>query len=294
MIQWYPGHMAKTKRNIESDLALVDMIIEVIDARIPASSRNPDLQPYIKRKAHLLLLNKSDLADEKLTRQWLAYYKKMGYIPAAVNAARKQGLRDMMIAIETASRPIMENLKAKNRLPRPVRAMVLGIPNCGKSTVINAIAPNASAKTGNKPGVTRGRQWVKTKAGIELLDTPGMLWPKFADYDTAFKLAVCGSISDSVFPIYQVGCELAGCLKELAPQQLAARYKMDDIPETAEEILIKIAQNRGMLGQGGKPRDEDAALLLIQEFRSGKIGRITMEKPLQGEQQSPSPTKEEK
>ena len=121
-----------------------------------------------------------------------------------------------------------------------------------------------------------------------------MLWPKFADYDTSFKLAVCGSISDSVFPIYQVGCELAGCLKELAPQQLAARYKMDDIPETAEEILIKIAQNRGMLGQGGKPRDEDAALLLIQEFRSGKIGRITMEKPLQGEQQSPSPTKEEK
>ena len=279
MIQWYPGHMAKTKKNIEADLALVDMIIEVADARIPNSSRNPDLQPYIKKKAHLLLLNKNDLADDRLTRQWLAYYKKLGYIPAAVNAARKQGLREMLSAIETASRPIQEKLKAKNRLPRPVRAMVVGIPNCGKSTVINALAPTASAKTGNKPGVTRGRQWVKTKVGIELLDTPGMLWPKFADYDTAFKLAVCGSISDSVFPIYQVGCDLALQLKELAPQCLANRYKLTAIPDTAEEILLSIAKNRGMLGQGGKPRDEDAALLLIQEFRSGKIGRITMEAP---------------
>ncbi len=279
MIQWYPGHMAKTKRNIEADLALVDMIIEVVDARIPGSSRNPDLQPYIDKKAHLLLLNKSDLANENLTKRWKKYYRELGYIPASINAARKQGLKEMLAAIAIASRPIMERLKSKNRLPRPIRAMVLGIPNCGKSTVINAIAPSAAAKTGNKPGVTRGRQWVKTNAGIELLDTPGMLWPKFADYDTAFKLAVCGSISDNVYPTYQVGCELAVLLTRIAPEALAERYKMAAIPETGEEIMIEIAKARGMLGQGGKPREEDAAMLLIQEFRAGKIGRITLEKP---------------
>lgn len=279
MIQWYPGHMAKTKRNIEADLALVDMIIEVTDARIPHASRNPDLQQYIEKKAHLLVLNKSDLANENLTKSWKKYYREMGYIPASINAARKQGLKEMLSAIELASRPIMQRLQNKGRLPRAVRAMVLGIPNCGKSTVINAIAPTAAAKTGNKPGVTRGRQWIKTHAGIELLDTPGMLWPKFADYDTAFKLAVCGSISDNVYPTYQVSCELAMLLAKLNGKGLAERYKMDELPQTGEEILIEIAKARGMLGPGGKPRDEDAASLLITEFRSGKIGRLTLERP---------------
>lgn len=279
MIQWYPGHMAKTKRNIEADLALVDMIIEVVDARIPNSSRNPDLQPYVKKKAHLLLLNKSDLADESATRLWINYYRRMGYLPAAINARGKQGLKEMLAAVEIGSRPTMEKLRAKNRLPRPVRAMVLGIPNCGKSTVINSLAPAASAKTGNKPGVTKGRQWVKTNVGIELLDTPGMLWPKFANDDTAFKLAVCGSISDIVFPVYPVACDLAMMLKKLAPHALEQRYKMTAIPDSGEEILKVIAANRGMLGPGGKAREDDAAMMLIQEFRNGKIGRITLEKP---------------
>lgn len=279
MIQWYPGHMAKTKRNIEADLALVDMLIEVVDARIPNSSHNPDLQHYIDKKAHLLLLNKSDLADEHLTRKWIKYYKSMGYIPVAINSARKQGIKELLAAVEIASRPVMEKLRSKNRLPRSVRAMVIGIPNCGKSTVINALAPTAAAKTGNKPGVTRGRQWVKTKAGIDLLDTPGMLWPKFPNYTTAFNLAVCGSISDTVFPVYQVSCELALLLKDLVPDAFAARYKMDTIPLTGEEILVHIAYARGLLGKNGVARDEDAAMLLIQEFRAGKIGRITLEKP---------------
>ena len=279
MIQWYPGHMAKTKRNIEADLALVDMLIEVVDARIPNSSRNPDLMPYIKKKAHLLLLNKADLADPQSTKEWLAYYKKMGYIPAAVNASRKQGLKEMLAAIQKASRPIQEKLKAKGRIPRPVRAMVIGIPNCGKSTVINSLAPNASAKTGNKPGVTRGRQWVKTNAGIELLDTPGMLWPKFADDTTAFNLAVCGSIADNVFPVYPVACQLAETLKMMTPEDFAKRYKLAELADDGAQILIDIASSRGMLGPGGKPRDDDAALMLLQEFRSGKIGPITMEHP---------------
>ena len=279
VISWYPGHMAKTKKNIQADLALVDMLIEVVDARIPSSSRNPDLQPYVKKKAHLLLLNKSDLAEDAATRSWLAYYKKLGYIPAAVNANRKQGMKEMMAAIQLASRPILEKLKEKGRIPRPIRAMVIGVPNCGKSTVINALAPSAAAKTGNKPGVTKGRQWVKTKAGIELLDTPGMLWPKFADEKTAFNLAVCGSIADNIFPVYPVACRLADTLAKLMPKDFAQRYKLGDVAESGAQLLVDIARNRGLLGPGGKPRDDDAAMLLLQEFRNGKIGRVTLELP---------------
>lgn len=287
MIQWYPGHMAKTKRNIEKDLQLVDMIIEVIDARIPAASRNPDLEQYTSRKSHLLLLNKVDLADPASTDRWQAHYRRKGYITAGVNAARKQGLKDLQEAIHRAAEPVMERLSRRGRLPRSVRAMVIGIPNCGKSTVINALAPSASAKTGNKPGVTRGSQWVKTNSGVELLDTPGMLWPKFADYDTAFKLAVCGSISDNVFPAYSVACDLALLLKSIAPAAFAERYKIDELAESGEEMLMQIAKNRGMLGVGGKVRDEDAAMVLIQEFRAGRIGRLTLEQP----QKAPAQTK---
>ncbi len=279
MIQWYPGHMAKTKRNIEKDLSVVDMLIEVVDARIPAASRNPDLRQYTNKKCHLLLLNKVDLADPASTARWLAYYRKNGYIAAGVNSARKQGLKELQAAINQAAQPVMERMKRRGRLPRPVRAMVVGIPNCGKSTVINALAPSAAAKTGNKPGVTRGSQWVKTNCGVELLDTPGMLWPKFADYDTAFKLAVCGSISDNVFPVYSVACDLALLLKQIAPQALCQRYKLEELAESGEEMLIQIARSRGMLGTGGKVRDEDAAQVLIQEYRAGRLGRLTLEQP---------------
>ncbi|MDO4732130.1 MAG: ribosome biogenesis GTPase YlqF [Bacillota bacterium] len=279
MIQWYPGHMAQTKRNMDADMALIDMIIEVIDARIPRASRNPDLEIYTKKKCHLLLLNKVDLADAGETQTWVQYYRRLGYIPVAINAARKQGLKEMQAAISSASQPMLEKLRSRGRLPRAVRAMVVGIPNCGKSTVINALAPSASAKTGNKPGVTKGRQWVKTNAGIELLDTPGMLWPKFASEDVAFKLAVCGSISDAVFPVYEVACELAKRLANLVPQVLLDRYKLKELPPFPEEILIEIAKNRGMLGAGGKIREDDAAMVLLQEFRSGKLGRISLESP---------------
>ncbi|MCR4962765.1 MAG: ribosome biogenesis GTPase YlqF [Firmicutes bacterium] len=279
MIQWYPGHMAKAKRNIESDLALVDMIIEVIDARIPAASRNPDLQPYLGRKAHVLLLNKADLADPQLTQRWLAAYRRRGYYPAAVNAARKQGVRALIAAVEKSAQPVYQKLAAKGRLPRGVRAMVLGIPNCGKSTVINALAPAAAAKTGNKPGVTKGKQWVKTRAGIELLDTPGLLWPKFASDDTAFKLAVCGSISDLVFPVYQVARQLAELLLQIDAPALCLRYKLKQAPEDGDAFFADMAAARGLLGPGGRLRTEDAASVFLQEFRSGKLGRFTLEKP---------------
>ena len=279
MIQWYPGHMAKAKRNIEADLALVDMIIEVIDARIPAASRNPDLQPYLGRKAHVLLLNKADLADPQLTQRWLAAYRRRGYYPTAVNAARKQGVRELIAAVEKSAQPLYQKLAAKGRLPRGVRAMVLGIPNCGKSTVINALAPAAAAKTGNKPGVTKGKQWVKTRAGIELLDTPGLLWPKFASDDTAFKLAVCGSISDLVFPVYQVARQLAELLLRIDAQTVCARYKLEQTPEDGDAFFTNLAVSRGLLGQGGRLRTEDAAAVFLQEFRNGKLGRFTLETP---------------
>ena len=283
IIQWYPGHMARSKRNLEADLALVDMLIEVVDARIPAASRNPDLQPYLNKKCHLLLLNKADLADPSSTQRWLTFYKRQGYVPAAINAARKQGVKEMLTAVERAASPLREKLTRRNRLQRPVRAMVVGVPNCGKSTVINALSYSASAKTGNKPGVTRGRQWVKTKANIELLDTPGLLWPRFADYDVAHKLAVCGCIADNVFPVYQVACRFAEQLFQLAPQALLDRYKLDELPDCGETMLTAVARARGLLGAQGKVRDEDAALLLLQEYRAGRLGRITLEQPPKGE-----------
>ncbi|MBR5430374.1 MAG: ribosome biogenesis GTPase YlqF [Firmicutes bacterium] len=279
VIQWYPGHMARSKRTLEADLALVDMLIEVVDARIPAASRNPDLQPYLRKKCHLLLLNKADLADPSSTQRWLAYYKKLGCVPASINAARKQGVKEMLAAIELAAAPLREKLARKNRLQRAVRAMVVGVPNCGKSTVINALSYSASAKTGNKPGVTRGRQWVKTKANIELLDTPGLLWPRFAGYDTAYKLAVCGCIADNVFPVYQVACGLAEQLCSLTPDTLRERYKLDELPSEGAELVTAVGRSRGLLGAQGKVREEDAALLLLQEYRSGRLGRITLEQP---------------
>lgn len=283
IIQWYPGHMARSKRNLEADLALVDMLIEVVDARIPAASRNPDLQPYLNKKCHLLLLNKTDLADAASTQRWLAWYRRQGFVPAAINAARKQGVKEMLAAIERAAAPLREKLARKNRLQRPVRAMVVGVPNCGKSTVINALSYSASAKTGNKPGVTRGRQWVKTRANIELLDTPGLLWPRFAGYDTAHKLAVCGCIADNVFPVYQVSCHFAEELFTLAPQSLLDRYKLSELPENGESLIIALARARGLLGAEGKVREEDAALLLLHEYRAGRLGRITLEQPPKGE-----------
>ncbi|MCL1817235.1 MAG: ribosome biogenesis GTPase YlqF [Clostridiales bacterium] len=278
VIQWYPGHMVKAKRHIAEDLSLVDIIIEVADARAPLSSINPDLCAFIQRKSHVLLLNKEDLADPQQTKAWLNEYRSQGLIPAAFNAARKQGLRQLSTAVDEAATPMRARLKARGRLPRDVRAMVIGVPNCGKSTVINALSPTAAAKTGNKPGITKGRQWVKTAMGMELLDTPGMLWPRFASYNTAFKLAVLGCISDLVYPVYQVAAGLALWLADHASDALRERYKIEKWPSSAEEIILAVGAKRGLLGVGGLVRTEDAALLLLQEFRNGKLGRFTLDR----------------
>lgn len=278
-IQWYPGHMAKAKRNMEKDLVLVDLIIQVLDARAPKSSYNPQLKQLAGNKPQVLVLNKTDLANEEITKKWLQIYQREGNFVCRMNAAQKKGLKDFFAAIEKASQPLMVKLAARGRLKRPVRAMIVGVPNSGKSTLINALAAQAVTKTGNKPGVTKGKQWIKTDQGIELLDTPGVLWPKFADYSIAFNLAVIGSISDLVLPLEEIAGRLALWLKNHDPGSLKDRYNLTILPETAEEIIESIGRKRGLLGAGGIVRIDDAALLFLQEFRNGKLGRYTLDEP---------------
>ncbi len=279
VVQWYPGHMVKAKRQMSEDIALVDLVIQVLDARAPQSSLNPDIVQLCGGKPQLLLLNKRDLASEPDTQAWLGYFRRQGFSAASLNAAQKQGVKELLATVNRAVEPVMQALENKGRLRRPVRVMIVGVPNCGKSTVINALAPQAAAKTGNKPGVTRGRQWVKTAVGVELLDTPGVLWPKFASYHTAFCLAVTGSISDQVFPVYAICEELVAWLSRKSPQSLRERYGLTELPDHPQEILTAIGRRRGLLAAGGQVRLEDAAYLFLQEFRSGKLGRFTLEEP---------------
>jgi ribosome biogenesis GTPase A len=276
-IQWYPGHMAKTRRHIAEDLALVDIVVEVTDARVPQSSRNQDLEPFASQKPLILVMNKFDMADAAATQKWLAFYKEKGFLPVATVAAKKQGIRELNATINEAAAPVYAKLAAKGRLRRPLRLMIVGIPNSGKSTLINALTPSANTKTGNKPGVTRGRQWVKTAAGFELLDTPGVLWPKFASEQTAFNLAATGAISDLVIPIYQISEQLLEFIRTRKPEAIMERYKLAHLPENTEEIFQAIGKNRGMLAAGGTVRTEDAAYVFLQEFRQGKLGRFTLD-----------------
>ena len=277
-IQWYPGHMAKAKRIMLEDIATVDLLIEVIDARAPRSSRNPDLAKIRGNKPHIIVLNKSDMAEKSENTAWVKYYRGQDFYCCPLNAAQKQGTKALLAAIGEATTPLQQRLAARGRLPRPVRAMVVGIPNCGKSTIINALAPRGSAKTGNKPGVTRGRQWVKTASGLELLDTPGVLWPKFADEQTAFKLAVIGSIADTVFPVNQVAEQLALYLAQNRPQALIDRYKLAEVPAEGQAIIEAVARSRGLLAAGGGLLRENAAALLLAEFKNGKLGQFTLDR----------------
>ncbi|MCL1872943.1 MAG: ribosome biogenesis GTPase YlqF [Clostridiales bacterium] len=279
VIQWYPGHMAKAKRDIAKDLQLVDLVIQVLDARIPFSSRNRDLAEMIQKKTQVFFLNKMDLAETDATRAWLGFFRTEKSFAAAGNSNRKQGIKELLGTLRQAAEPLMRSLEAKGRLRRPIRAMIIGIPNSGKSTLINAIASQAAAKTENRPGVTRGAQWVKTSFGFELLDTPGVLWPKFASEETAFNLAVTGAISDLVFPRDYVASRLAAWLAQEHPHALPERYKLESLPLEPQEIIEAIGQKRGLLASGGLVRRDDAALLLLQEFRNGKLGRFTLDRP---------------
>ncbi len=276
--QWYPGHMTKAKRAMQEDIKLIDLVIEIVDARIPFSSRNPDIDELAKNKARMLLLNKSDLSDEKRNKEWIDYFSQKGFLVVQLNAKNGVGIKKVVPAIlEACKDKIARDLKRgiKNR---PVRAMVVGIPNVGKSTFINALAGKACTKTGDKPGVTKGKQWIRLNRNVELLDTPGILWPKFEDQAIGLRLALIGSMNDEILDISQLAIDLTEYVVKNFPGMLYERYGLDEtLP--AVNILADIAKRRGCLKKGGEYDYEKAASLLLEDFRGGKIGRITLEKP---------------
>lgn len=282
VIQWYPGHMAKAKRLMQEDIQIVDMSLIVLDARIPRSSYNPDFDKILRQKPMLMVLNKRDLANAAATKQWLTAFgsRKDCAGAVAINAQQTQGIKELERQIMQAAQPLFAELEAKGRRRRPVRVMVVGSPNTGKSTLINALMPKAASKTGNKPGVTRGKQWVRFGEQIELLDTPGVLWPKFEQPEVALRLAVTGAIGETVYDQYQVSLQLVDWLLEHGRSELAERYKLQ--PEALagllpEQVLEDIGRGRGLLAGGGVVRLEEAARLLLAEFRNGKIGRFTLD-----------------
>ena len=276
--QWYPGHMTKAKRMMEENIKLIDLVIEIVDARIPISSRNPDIDSLAVNKARIILLNKSDLADDKITNQWINYFNENNIYCLKLNSRNNSGIKQVNGLIMTACADKIERNKQRGILNRPIRAMVVGIPNVGKSTFINSYAGKASAKTGNKPGVTKGKQWIKLNKNVELLDTPGILWPKFEDQSVGLRLALIGSIKDDILNIDELSLELIQILREEYPGVLKERYGMEE-EGTPAEMLEKIALYRGCIKKGNEVDYAKAAALVLDEFRTGKLGKISLEKP---------------
>ena len=277
--QWYPGHMTKAKRQMQEDIKLIDLIIELVDARVPLSSRNPDIDELGKNKARLIILNKSDLAEERWNEAWTEYFKKKGFHVVKVNSRKGGGVKSVQSVIQEACKEKIERDRRRGILNRPVRAMVVGIPNVGKSTFINSFAGKAAAKTGNKPGVTKGNQWIRLNKQVELLDTPGILWPKFEDQRVGLLLAFLGSINDEILEKDELASELADYLRNITPGLLKERYGIEEDGKKPYELLDEIAAARACLTKGGVNDLTKAARLLLDEFRGGKLGRITLEMP---------------
>lgn len=278
-IHWYPGHMAKTKRLIKEDLKLVDVVIEVLDARIPASSRNPEINEIGGQKPRLVVLNKSDLAAPEKTRRWLEIFRVAGFSAAAVDALEGRGMREIPALVQELAASRMAALASSGRRGRAPRCMVLGIPNVGKSLFINKLVGRSSARTGDKPGVTRGRQWIRVAGSIDLMDTPGILWPKLEDKEAAFHLAVTGAIKEEVYDFYAVAGKLAHWLAENYPGALRERYKLDTLPVDQDELLEAIGAKRGYYVSGGMVDTLNSARIVLKEFREGKLGRYTLDEP---------------
>lgn len=279
-IQWFPGHMAKTRRLIAENLKLVDVVIELLDARIPVSSKNPEIDEILGVKPRVIALNKSDLADNKVLKEWNKWYNSKGYTNIFVDSIKGQGIKELKDKLRVMMKDKIEREKQKGRLFRPIRTMVIGIPNVGKSSFINKIAGRASAVTGDKPGVTRGKQWVKLNEEIELLDTPGILWPKFDDPQVGLNLAFTGAIKDDIMDVVEVGAELFKYLSRIYPQNIKDRYKLLSIEDKSGEELLQIAgKNRGCIIAGGEVDLRRIAIIVLDEFRGGKIGKISLERP---------------
>ncbi|MBR6665119.1 MAG: ribosome biogenesis GTPase YlqF [Lachnospiraceae bacterium] len=276
--QWYPGHMTKAKRMMQENIKLIDLVIELVDARIPLSSRNPDIDELAQNKSRIVLLNKSDLADPYYNKQWMNYFQEKGAHALEINSKSGAGVKSIQGLVQEACKEKIERDRRRGIVNRPVRAMVVGIPNVGKSTFINSFAGKACAKTGNKPGVTKGKQWIKLNKGLELLDTPGILWPKFEDQEVGKHLAFIGSMNDEVIIMEELACDLLKELTELYPKALQERFGLEELQEPLE-ILKAIAENRKCYAKGEELDLLKASNLLVDDFRSGKLGRITMERP---------------
>lgn len=277
-INWYPGHMTKTKRDIEACIKNVDGVVEILDARLPLSSANPDMKKLAAGKPRLIVLNKADLAEESRTRQWTDYFRQQGHTVISVNS--KSGAANSFIpAVETMLAGKIEKYAAKG-MKTQLRLMVCGIPNVGKSSFINRLAGGRKAKVEDRPGVTRGRQWITVNDHIELLDTPGILWPKLDDPDVAERLAFTGAVKDNVMDISSLAMRLCEFMCKIRPDVLTERYQVEVTPEsTPLELLGNIAKRRGMLVSGGEPDIERCAIMFLDELRGGKLGRITFEQP---------------
>lgn len=276
--QWYPGHMTKAKRMMQENIKLIDLVIELVDARIPLSSRNPDIDELGKNKARIILLNKSDLADARYNKQWMEYFKEQGFYVVEMNSKKGIGIKSIHTVVQEACKEKLERDRKRGILNRPVRAMVVGIPNVGKSTFINSFAGKACTKTGNKPGVTKGKQWIRLNRSLELLDTPGILWPKFEDQAVGLKLAWIGSMNDEVLHVDELAAELIRFLKEHYQNVLKERYGVEE-EENEHALLEQICRNRKCYKKGEEPDIVKMSHLLLEEFRNGKLGRITLEFP---------------
>lgn len=275
--QWYPGHMTKAKRAMQEDIKLIDVVIELVDARIPLSSKNPDINQLANNKSRILLLNKSDMADDAVTKKWIQYFEREGYLAMAVNAKKRNELKQVNALIQKACKDKIERDRKRGILNRPVRAMIVGIPNVGKSTFINSFAGKACTKTGNKPGVTKGKQWIRLNKQVELLDTPGILWPKFEDQTVGQHLAFIGSIKDELIQRVDLALDLIEFLVSEYPGTLVDHYGVDEKADSAS-VLLAVANNRGCVKTGNEPDYEKAAFLILDDFRNARLGNISIEK----------------
>lgn len=287
-IQWYPGHMTKTRRQIEADLKLVDVVVEIIDARIPASSRNPDIDAICAGKPRLIVLNRADQADPAQNKAWGACFRGQGHSVLETDARSGRGINQFSAVVQGVLRDQIAKWREKGQVGRPVRAMVVGVPNVGKSTFINKVAKKKSAKASDRPGVTRGKQWVHVDQGLDLLDTPGILWPKFEDETTGMNLAFTGAVKDEIMDVETLGCHFMALLGERYPQALMDGYKLPQVPGREEgendvawgyRLLQACAAKRGMRVSGGDFDTERMARVLLDEYRGSKLGRFTLERP---------------
>jgi ribosome biogenesis GTPase A len=278
-IQWFPGHMAKARREVTEKLKLVDIIFELVDARIPFSSRNPMIDEIIQHKPRLVLLNKADMADKEVTKQWIAFFAQQGVKALAVNSQAGEGMKEITKASQEILKEKFDRLRAKGVKPRAIRAMIVGIPNAGKSTLINRLAKKNIAKTGNTPGVTKAQQWIKVGKEMELLDTPGILWPKFEDQEVGVKLAITGAIKDTLLNLQDLTVYALRFLEREYPERLQERYKLSELPEDVVALFDHIGTLRGCLMGGGLVDYDKVAELVIREIRTEKFGPLTFEKP---------------